>query len=172
WTAHKVLPLNVTGYGKLIGASIEGAYRFYHFLQGKEFKVGDKTINVYPLTKPDFNMVDYVFNEEGNTDLAKMNKLNHDFFDQASYVKGGLYHNEFITSHTDFAVPDYGNSPLPYVQSLGFSKAEWDREQKVTVLRACALSPYAHDKDVFTEYAEKMEKAIQQKLEAIYKEEN
>ncbi|MDT2172505.1 tyrosine decarboxylase, partial [Paenibacillus larvae] len=116
--------------------------------------------------------VDYVFNEEGNTDLAKMNKLNHDFFDQASYVKGGLYHNEFITSHTDFAAPDYGNSPLPYVQSLGFSKAEWDREQKVTVLRACALSPYAHDKDVFTEYAEKMEKAIQQKLEAIYKEEN
>ena len=172
WTAHKVLPLNVTGYGKLIGASIEGAYRFYHFLQGKQFKVGDKTINVYPLTKPDFNMVDYVFNEEGNTDLAKMNKLNHDFFDQASYVKGGLYHNEFITSHTDFAVPDYGNSPLPYVQSLGFSKEEWDREQKVTVLRACALSPYAHDKDVFAEYAEKMEKAIQEKLEAIYKEEN
>ncbi|WP_258036602.1 pyridoxal-dependent decarboxylase, partial [Bacillus thuringiensis] len=24
WTAHKVLPLNVTGYGKLLGASIEG----------------------------------------------------------------------------------------------------------------------------------------------------
>ncbi|MEC2873439.1 tyrosine decarboxylase, partial [Bacillus cereus] len=168
WTAHKVLPLNVTGYGKLIGASIEGAYRFYDFLTGKEFKVGDKTIHVYPLTKPDFNMVDYVFNEEGNTDLEKMNKLNHDFFDQASYVKGGLYNNEFITSHTDFAIPDYGNSPLPFVKSLGFSEGEWDREGKVTVLRACALSPYAHDKDVFEEYAVKMEKAIQEKLEKIY----
>ncbi|MEH7459737.1 tyrosine decarboxylase, partial [Bacillus sp. JJ1127] len=63
WTAHKVLPLNVTGYGKLLGASIEGAYLFYHFLKDKKFKVGDKTIYVYPLTKPDFNMVDYVFNE-------------------------------------------------------------------------------------------------------------
>ncbi|MDQ0174871.1 tyrosine decarboxylase [Bacillus chungangensis] len=168
WTAHKVLPLNVTGYGKLIGASIEGAYRFYHFLQGKQFKVGDKTINVYPLTKPDFNMVDYVFNEEGNTDLEKMNKLNNEFFNQASYVKGGLYSNEFITSHTDFAIPDYGNSPLPYVQSLGFSKEEWDREGKVTILRACALSPYAYDKDVFEEYAGKIEKAIQEKLETIY----
>ncbi|PGZ97479.1 tyrosine decarboxylase [Bacillus pseudomycoides] len=168
WTAHKVLPLNVTGYGKLLGASIEGAYRFYHFLQDKQFKVGDKTINVYPLTKPDFNMVDYVFNEEGNTDLTKMNKLNHDFFGEASYVKGNIYHNEFITSHTDFAIPDYGNSPLPYVKSLGFSEEEWDKERKVTILRACALSPYAHNKEVFDEYASKIESAIQEKLEIIY----
>ncbi|MFD3449453.1 tyrosine decarboxylase [Microbacteriaceae bacterium 4G12] len=172
WTAHKVLPLNVTGYGKLLGASIEGAYHFYHFLQDKQFKVGDKTIKVYPLTKPDFNMVDYVFNEEGNTDLAKMNKLNHDFFGEASYVKGNIYHNKFITSHTDFAIPDYGNSPLPYVKSLGFSEGEWDKERKVTVLRACALSPYAHDKDVFDEYASKIESAIQEKLEIIYNVEN
>ncbi|MCC3688868.1 tyrosine decarboxylase [Bacillus cereus] len=168
WTAHKVLPLNITGYGKLLGASIEGAYHFYHFLLGKQFRVGDKIIHVYPLTKPDFNMVDYVFNEEGNTDLAKMNKLNHDFFGQASYVKGHLYNNEFLTSHTDFAVPDYGDSPLPFVRSLGFSKKEWDKERKITVLRACALSPYAHDKDVFEEYAIKIERAIQEKLETIY----
>ncbi|EPC8406979.1 tyrosine decarboxylase [Bacillus toyonensis] len=169
WTAHKVLPLNVTGYGKLLGASIEGAYHFYHFLQDKQFKVGDKTIHVYPLTKPDFNMVDYVFNEEGNTSLAKMNKLNHDFFGQASYVKGNIYYNEFLTSHTDFSIPDYGNSPLPFVKILGFSKEEWDKERKVTVLRACALSPYAHDKNVFDEYASKIESAIQEKLEIIYR---
>ncbi|MBE7103463.1 tyrosine decarboxylase [Bacillus cereus] len=172
WTAHKVLPLNVTGYGKLLGASIEGAYHFYHFLQDKQFKVGDKTIHVYPLTKPDFNMVDYVFNEEGNTSLAKMNKLNHDFFGQSSYVKGNIYYNEFLTSHTDFAIPDYGNSPLPFVKSLGFSKEEWDKERKVTVLRACALSPYAHDKDVFDEYANKIESAIREKLEIIYNVKN
>ncbi|WP_242214282.1 tyrosine decarboxylase [Bacillus cereus group sp. BfR-BA-01383] len=172
WTAHKVLPLNVTGYGKLLGASIEGAYHFYHFLQDKQFKIGDKTIHVYPLTKPDFNMVDYVFNEEGNTSLAKMNKLNHDFFGQSSYVKGNIYYNEFLTSHTDFAIPDYGNSPLPFVKSLGFSEEEWDKERKVTVLRACALSPYAHDKDVFDEYANKIESAIQEKLEMIYNVKN
>ncbi|GAV10443.1 tyrosine decarboxylase [Paenibacillus sp. NAIST15-1] len=168
WTAHKVLPLNVTGFGKLMGASIEGAYRFYNFLKERTFNVNGKVIKLHPLTKPDFNMVDYVFNEEGNTDLEKMNKLNHEFFNYASYVKGGLYNNEFITSHTDFAIPDYGNSPLEFVNSLGFSRPEWDRVEKVTILRACALSPYAHDKDVFEEYALKIEKAIQDKLEKIY----
>ncbi|MCY9514890.1 tyrosine decarboxylase [Paenibacillus apiarius] len=168
WTAHKVLPLNVTGYGKLMGASIEGAYRFYNFLMDKSFNVNGKIIRVHPLTKPDFNMVDYVFNEEGNTDLEKMNKLNHDFFDYASYVKGELYNNEFITSHTDFAIPDYGSSPLSFVQKLGFSREEWDRAGKVTILRACALSPYAHDEEVFEEYMVKIENAMQEKLEKIY----
>ncbi|MCR8643982.1 tyrosine decarboxylase [Paenibacillus sp. N1-5-1-14] len=168
WTAHKVLPLNVTGYGKLMGASVEAAYRFYNFLKDRKFNVNGKVIELHPLTKPDFNMVDYVFNEVGNTDLEKMNKLNHDFFDYASYVKGGLYNNEFITSHTDFAIPDYGNSPMQFVQNLGFSVSEWDRVEKVTILRACALSPYAHDAAVFEEYAEKMEKAMQEKLEKIY----
>ncbi|SMF90861.1 tyrosine decarboxylase [Paenibacillus uliginis N3/975] len=172
WTAHKVLPLNITGYGKLMGASIEGAFRFYNFLKNKKFHVNGKVITAYPLTRPDFNMVDYVFNEEGNTDLEKMNKLNHDFFDYSSYVKGDLYSNEFFTSHTDFAVPDYGNSPLEYVQSLGFTKGEWDRVEKVTILRACALSPYAHDPEVFEDYAAKIEKAMQENLEKVYTYEN
>ncbi|WP_420490321.1 hypothetical protein, partial [Neobacillus drentensis] len=47
-----------------------------------------------------------------------------------------------------------------------------DKEGKITVLRACALSPYAHYKDVFEEYASKIEKAIQSKLEKIYNVEN
>lgn len=170
WTAHKVLPLNVLGYGKLMGASIEGAFHFYNFLKDREFQVNGKTIKVYPLTKPDFNMVDYVFNEVGNTDLGVMNKLNNDFYGHASYIKGGLYYNEFLTSHTDFAVPDYGDSPLPFVKSLGFSDEEWAREQKVTVLRACGMSPYVNDKEVFDEYAVKIEAAIQTKLEAIYED--
>ena len=170
WTAHKVLPLNVTGYGKLMGASIEGAFRFYNFLKDKKFNVNGKTITAYPLTKPDFNMVDYVFNEEGNTDLEVMNKLNHDFFDYSSYVKGDLYGNKFFTSHTDFAIPDYGNSPLEYVQSLGFTKAEWDRVEKVTILRACALSPYAHDPEVFEYYAAELEQAILENLTSAMNE--
>ena len=113
-------------------------------------------------------MVDFAFNEVGNTDLEKMNQLNHDFYEEASYVRGGLYSNDFITSHTDFAVPDYGDSPFGYVNNIGISREEWDKVQKVTVLRACVLSPFLNDKKVFAEYMEKIEKAIQDKLQKIY----
>ncbi|WP_297629889.1 tyrosine decarboxylase [uncultured Clostridium sp.] len=167
WAAHKTLPLNITGYGKLIGASIEGAMNLYEYFSDKKFIINGKEVILHTLIRPDFNMVDFAFNEVGNTDLEKMNELNHDFYEEASYVKGGLYSNDFITSHTDFAVPDYGNSPFGFVNRIGMNRDEWDKVQKVTVLRACVLSPFLNDKEVFNEYMEKVEKAIGEKLEKI-----
>ncbi|MGL4875924.1 MAG: pyridoxal-dependent decarboxylase, partial [Clostridium sp.] len=94
WTAHRVMPLNVTGYGKLMGAGIEGAWNLHKHFENKEFMVNGKKIILHTLVQPDFNMLDFSFNEEGNTDLAKMNALNHDFYEEASYVNGGLYDND------------------------------------------------------------------------------
>lgn len=76
-----------------------------------------------------------------------MNKLNHDVYDYSSYVKGSIYGNEFLTSHTDFAIPDYGNSPLQFVNQLGFSDEEWNRAGKVTVLRASVMTPYMNKEE-------------------------
>ncbi|KAF1302654.1 MULTISPECIES: tyrosine decarboxylase [Enterococcus] len=171
WAAHHVLPLNIHGYGKLMGASIEGAHRFFNFLNNLSFTVGDKEIEVHPLTYPDFNMVDYVFKEKGVDDLEAMNKLNHDIYDYSSYVKGSIYGNEFLTSHTDFAIPDYGDSPLKFVNQLGFSDAEWKRAGKVTVLRASVMTPYMNQAENFEEYAGKIKAALQEKLEKIYADE-
>lgn len=165
WTAHRVLPLNIAGYGKLEGRSIEGSRRLYDFLKDLSFDVNGKKVKAYPLTDPDFNMVDWTFNVEGNTDLVKMNELNKIFYDYASANKGGSYDNEFITSHTDFAIPEYGDSPLPYVQNIGFSEDEWRRAGKVTVLRACALSPFMYDESTFATFAAKIKAAMQAKLE-------
>lgn len=168
WAAHHVLPLNVKGYGKLMGASVEGAHRFYDFLRHLTFKVGDKEIEVYPLTYPDFNMVDYVFKEKGNNNLIEMNELNHTLYDYSSYVKGSIYGNEFLTSHTDFSIPDYGNSPLTFVKTLGFCEKEWQRAGKITVLRASVMTPYMNKKENFETYAKKIKVALQEKLENIY----
>lgn len=168
WTAHHTLPLNITGYGKLMGASIEGARRFYDFLGNLEFQVGDKTILVHTLTDPDFNMVDYVFQEKGNNSLADMNKLNHDFYEQASYVTGTIYSNDYITSHTDFAIPDYGNSPFKFVNGMGVTKEDWEKTGKVTVLRASVMTPYMNKEENFEYFAPKIKEAMQEKLEAVY----
>lgn len=167
WTAHRVLPLNVSGYGKLIGRSIEAANRYYHFLKNLSFNINGTEVVVNPLTKPDFNMVDWTFNIKGNTDLTKMNELNLKFYQKASFVDGPVYNNDFLTSHTDFATDGYGNSPLPYVESLGFSESEWEKVQSVGILRACILTPFLYDRDNFASYAEKIKKAMEEKLTAI-----
>ena len=167
WAAHHVLPLNVAGYGKLIGKSVEAAHHFYDFLSNLSFNIDGQEIEVHPLTNPDFNIVDWTFNIKGNKDLVKMNELNHKFYDEASFMSGPIYNNDFITSHTDFAIPDYGNSPLKYVEGIGYDEKEWNRAGKVTILRACVLTPLMYDKKHFEEYAEKIKSAMEEKLTRI-----
>lgn len=168
WTAHHVLPLNASGYGKLQGASVEGSHRYYDFLKDLHFKIGDRTIEVHPLVNPDFNMVDYVLKEKGNDSLADMNKLNHAFYEEASYVKDTLYSKEYIVSHTDFAIPDYGNSPLEFVKSLGVSEADWNQQGKITVIRAAVLTPYMNKEDNFYYFVPKIKLAMKKDLENIF----
>ncbi|WP_295731898.1 tyrosine decarboxylase [uncultured Limosilactobacillus sp.] len=167
WVAHRIMPLNVSGYGKLIGRSIEAANRYYEFLKNLHFNINGKEIEVNPLTQPDFNMVDWTFNIKGNTDLAKMNDLNLKFYHKASFVGGPVYNNDFITSHTDFATDGYGNSPVHYVKSLGISEDEWNKVKTVGILRACVLTPFLYDRDNFASYADKIKKAMEEKLTAI-----
>ncbi|MCI1287883.1 MAG: tyrosine decarboxylase [[Lactobacillus] timonensis] len=167
WVAHRIMPLNVSGYGKLLGRSIEAANRFHDFLKDLSFNINGTEVEVNPLTDPDYNMVDWTFNIKGNTDLAKMNDLNLKFYQKASFVGGPVYNNDFITSHTDFATDGYGNSPLKYVESLGFSEDEWNKVKSVGILRACVLTPFLYDRDNFADYAEKIKAAMEEKLTAI-----
>jgi tyrosine decarboxylase len=61
WTAHRIMPLNISGYGKLIGETIDGAQALYYGLANAEpCKLSEKTtIEFIPLLKPDLNIVNY-----------------------------------------------------------------------------------------------------------------
>lgn len=170
WTAHRIMDLNVSGYGQLIGASVEGAYNLYNKLQNKkEYVVNDSIVEVHPLCKPDFNMVDYVFNIKGNTDLLKMNKLNFDFYKKSSYFTTS-YINDLIVSHTEFDYSDYKDSPLEIIKRIGISKDQWDNVHKLVLIRSCTVTPYLNDPEVFKYYSEEFDKAIISKFSEILKE--
>lgn len=172
WTVHRILPLNINGFGKLIAASVESSVKYYKFLQNKTFTMKDgKIIDLFPVVRPDFNIVDYVFKERGNDDLVQMNQLNHEFYNYASYVKGGsIYSNPLIVSHTDFDYENYSDAPLSFVKKLGFSEKEWRRAGKITVIRSVVMSPYLRETEVSKYFFEEIEQAMQSKLEAVYAE--
>ncbi len=167
WTAHRVLPLNVEGYGQLIAASVEGAHRFRDFLGTLTFEINGKTIEVCPLNHPDFNMVDWLFKEKGCTDLKKINDLNEEMYDYSSYIEGDVYSNRFISSHTTFNHDDYGDSPLAFVEKIGIPESEWHKEKQVTLMRASIMTPYMNDERLFEFYTKAITKAIQKKLSEI-----
>ena len=164
WTAHQILPLNVTGYGKLVGTTIEAAHRFRDFLTGLSFAIGNRVVRAYPLNMPDFNMVDWVFKADDMTSLAEVNRLNEQMYDYASYLDGPVYRNRFITSHTSFARDDYGDSVLPFLKQLGFDTAEWEKTGSLTLLRAAIMTPYMNDDDLFSLYSSQIADAMKRKL--------
>jgi len=144
WAAHRLLPLNIAGYGQLIGRSVAGAAHFGKALQTvREFSVAGRTIVCESLLdEQDFNVVCMAFNFKGNTDLAVMNELNAKIYHASSYESGPLYGDDWITSHTELEHESYGDAPKAFVGRLGIPAAEWDKVHSVYILRCCVLHPW------------------------------
>lgn len=148
WASHRAIPLNISGYGQIVGRSIQAA----RLLTEKIKSLGSLTIKgeeflVEPLClEPDFNIVCFAFNPKNNKNLKKMNDLNMEFYNKSSYVSGRMFLNDWITSHTILSVDDYGNAPLSFIKRLGISEDEWNKNESVTVVRICTLNPFlSHD---------------------------
>ncbi len=168
WTAHRVIPLNISGYGRLIGASIEGGHRFYQKLESiYELDIDGTAVRLEALCKPDFNIVDFAFNIKGNTDLEKMNALNKELYDLSSYASGPVLKNDFITSNTSFAHEDYGDAPFVLAGKLGIPKEEWDNVHSLRVMRACILTPYFMFDKVSKDYWHNYVESMRHKLKEI-----
>lgn len=168
WVAHQLIPLNITGYGKIIGASVNGAHLFYNLIaKTKSIEVNGKKVRIEALVDPDFNIVDFAFNPEGNTDLEYMNEINLKLWEQSSATGVPILKKDFITSHTDLAYEDYKDAPKNLALRLGIPAEAWDKVHSIRVLRSCVLSPYLGLPKVTKEYWDSFMESIQKKLSAI-----
>lgn len=169
WMAHRVVPLNVTGYGRIIGCSIEGAYRFYRSLLTHDpLAIDGRQFEVIPLARPDINIVDYAFHEKGNGSLEQMNRLNQSIYEQCSYKTGPVYVNDFITSKTVLTREEYGETPRAYVEKCGIGASEWDRMGSVYVLRSCIMTPYLTGNTTYEEYWKNFMDAMKRAISRVY----
>lgn len=152
WAAHRCLPLDVSGYGRLVASGIQTVNRFRIFLSGLTFTINGRTVRAYPLIQPDFNMVDWAFKADDMTSLADVNALNQSVYDLSSYLTPSEYNNVFITSHTKFSTEDYGDAPLRFIETMGLEESQWHEERSVTLLRASILDPYLSSDELFAYY--------------------
>lgn len=89
WAAHRLVPLNISGYGHVIGRGIVTADWFASKLANAEpFVVHGRSFEVRPLMHPDFHMVNFTFKELGNDSLADHNSLNQRIYELCSYASG------------------------------------------------------------------------------------
>ena len=173
WVANRIIPLNIAGYGRLVARTLYAARRFNDMVDGKKFTVNGKTIISHAVYDPDFNMVDWVYKEEGNDSLKDMNDLTQAVFEYTSSSKGGdLYNLQLLTSDSSFTVDTYGDAPVNFIKSLGINESEYDKEGRLEILRSSCMTPWVYNEKTFDYWAPRINDAIQKTLEKIAQNED
>tara|TARA_E500000178_G_C17014721_1_gene752328 strand:- start:687 stop:2549 length:1863 start_codon:yes stop_codon:yes gene_type:complete len=152
WATHQVVPLNLSGYGPVIGAGIVTADWLSNKLKRLEFSCGERQFRTHLMMHPDYHMVNFGFKEVGNDCLKKYNILNQRFYEATSFISGRTFQKNFLTSSTSLSQAEHGGAPEAFVQQMGFSLEQWEQEGKVYVLRAAVMTQFLRDRQEFEEY--------------------
>ncbi|MBP6081887.1 MAG: tyrosine decarboxylase [Providencia sp.] len=173
WAAHRLVPLNLLGYGKVIAAGITTAnWMIEKINTSKPYIIDGREFQITVMPSPDFHMINFMFRECGNISLAKQNQLNKRIYELCSYAAGRTYTNDFLTSSTSLTYEEYGNSPLELCRNAGFTDDEWHKVRSIYVLRAAIMTHCLRDKQHFERYWVELRNIFEDKLQQLIDEEN
>lgn len=152
WLSHRILPLNQTGYGLLIGKGIEGARLLYNTCKNDIDpdlqKIG---VKLKILTDPpNTNLFCFIINKIDNTSLQQMNYWNMKIYDRLCYQKDVvLQTHEFMLSSTNLDYSTYGlpitDGSIPveeHIRDLNIKKGEFEKIKKIFILRSTIMNPW------------------------------
>ena len=150
--AHKVVPLDRSGYWQLIGKSIQGAQELYLKCEKDlSLELASSGIKLRVFTDlPDINLICFIVNKDGNSSLSRMNELNKAICDELKFDPAEITKRpEFMISITEFTYDQYGlegfdgkNSMDEHLQVLGISSREFGSVGRVSVLRCTIINPW------------------------------
>ncbi|MBV2190984.1 pyridoxal phosphate-dependent decarboxylase family protein [Providencia rettgeri] len=173
WAAHRLVPLNILGYGKVIAAGITTAnWMIDKINQCEPFIIEERQFSIIAMPTPDFHMINFMFREIGNTSLEKQNQLNKRLYELCSYAAGRSYSNDFLTSSTSLTYEEYGDNPLSLCRDAQFSDSEWHKVRSIYVLRAAIMTHCLRDRAHFETYWMELKNIFEDKLQHLINEEN
>ncbi len=137
WLAHRVIPLDVRGYGYLLARTSAAARKLHAALGGAA--LAPCRAVVFP--EPDLNIVNWVVTHPSCTTLAAVNALNEAVYAALSPAAGAP---PYYLTRTRLARPAYDRVLDRLVDGLGLVDSEWPRAG-LTVLRATVMNPFFAD---------------------------
>jgi hypothetical protein len=152
WFAHRVVPLDQSGYGLLIGNSIRSAQELcYRLCQELAPELARDGIILRILTRaPDTNIFCFVVNRAGNKSLKEMNRINQAIYDELKFNPNSvIQRHNFIISSTALTFAQYGlkgsqgiNCLDEHLAALGVPAEEFEQVGSVKTLRSAVTSPW------------------------------
>jgi glutamate/tyrosine decarboxylase-like PLP-dependent enzyme len=172
WLAHEIVPLNQSGYGLIIGKSLQSAQELsLKLAEDLTLKLKKDKIKLRVLTNPpDTNIICFIVNKESNRDLEEMNKLNEAIYNELKFNPNKpIQSHEFMISSTKFEYDVYGRSMKEHLQQIGISSDKFRRTGEITILRCTVKSPWlalkrGGEPDYIEEFAFLLENVIKDKV--------
>jgi len=180
WFAHRVVPLNQSGYGAIIGKSIQSAQELYLKLsRDLPSRLEDTGVHLRILTDPpDLNLVCFVVNLEGNQSLERMNRLNRAVYDRLRFHDDQVIQgDDFMMSSTVFEWENYGKPSVAgrscvdgHLEDVGIPPDEFRKVGRMRILRCTIMSPWfdisrGGRPDYVQAFCGSLERAIEEALE-------
>jgi glutamate/tyrosine decarboxylase-like PLP-dependent enzyme len=145
WLSHKTIPLNVSGYGAIIGSAISATQRLRLAMQAHDQRQPARRI--IPINAPDLNVLCFLVATDGISCLEELNALNREVHRRFSTVSDQpVFSYDFLISQTSFSLDWYRHALQQHVTvvapHLPFDDAFCGGEKSVTVLRLAVMNPF------------------------------
>lgn len=194
WLAHKAIPLDIHGHGKIIRTTLLNSKKLCRYIDFhkhifnliERFLNPKATITDQPFTfkylyTPDSNVVCFIAQpmkfKQGTLDdvdcsLKRLNQINTKLYKKLS-INDSItpYNQEFFVSRTTFTKKQYSyNSISLILDRLGISKQDYDK-YGLFVLRSTVMNPWHWNaqlagKDYLFEFIINMHKHVKEIVEA------
>ncbi len=156
WMAHRVVPLDHTGYGAILGESFRSAQGLAELLTHADF--GGPRCEV--LQPPDLDVLLYAFTPGGNTTLGAVNALNEVVLKALPSTGEG----PFSLTSTWMRPEEHGAAMLPFLARLGVPKSEWSPGAGLRLIRSTLMTPFVADPEVKAFYRSRLVETLKEVL--------
>jgi glutamate/tyrosine decarboxylase-like PLP-dependent enzyme len=142
WMAHRVLPLNAQGYGRLIARTAQGA----RILRQKLIAACWGEFRIVPLPEPDISIVCFAVSHSSLCSLSEMNALCEAVHRELSSSESRPARSlEYLVTATTLLHEEYGESLDALRSALGVSQEPIEPGGGVQVLRCTVMNPFLVD---------------------------
>jgi glutamate/tyrosine decarboxylase-like PLP-dependent enzyme len=138
WMSHKVLPLDASGYGRLVGETAKGAMALHRRIASGDWAPFKPVL----LPPSDLNIVCFAMGHPALKTLEETNAFTDRVYQALSVGPDTMKRPDYYVTKTVLRAGEYGRAALPLVDRLGFTSADYDRAGGVAVLRCTVMNPF------------------------------
>jgi glutamate/tyrosine decarboxylase-like PLP-dependent enzyme len=162
WMSHQVLPLNASGYGRLIAATARGALALHNRLESEDWS----PFSLVLLPRPDLNIVCFAIRHPSHTTLEAANAFCDRVYRSMSVGPDRPARQiDYFVTKTTLRREEYGASAVPLVEKLGFSEEDYHRADGLEVIRCTVMDPFLTIRTGRTDHVEGFVAALRRAME-------